>query len=116
MANYSMGIRERLLLFQSGLLPKDGSFTTLKALRKLKETLAIDTEEQANVEFKTEDGMHKWNPDKEVAIDVEIIDPIDKGVKDELKRLNKEEILPESLFDLYLFFFPEEGDDESDAA
>jgi hypothetical protein len=103
-----MGIRERLLLFQSGLLPKEGDFTTLKALRVLKEELSIDQEEQTNVEFKTENGMHLWNPDKEVEIDIEIIDDIDKAIRDELTKLNKDKKLPEGLFDLYLFFFPEE--------
>ena len=114
MAKYTLGVKERLLLFQSGLIPKEGSFTTLKALRVLKETLAIDVEEQANIEFKTENGMHLWNPEKEVSIEVDIIDPIDKEIKENLKKLNEDEKLPEALFDVYLIFFPEEGDNAAD--
>ena len=54
-----LSVLERLLLLQ--LLPAEGSLTTLKIVRELREELSFDAEEHARLNFVQDDGRITWN-------------------------------------------------------
>ena len=97
---------ERLLLLN--ILPKEGDYTTLKIVRKLREGLSWTEAEYAERKFTTAaEGGVTWtlgNPDAveipmgEKAVDIVVV---------ALKKLNDEKKLSEQTFSLYEKFVEE---------
>jgi hypothetical protein len=97
---------ERLLLLN--ILPKEGDFTTLKIVRKLREALSWTEAEYAERKFTTkEDGSTTWtlgNPD---AVEIPIGEKATDIIVEVLKKLNSEKKLNEQQFSLYEKFVEE---------
>lgn len=90
---------ERLVLLNA--LPKEGNFTTLKLIRKLREELSFSEEEHKALNFVQDGDRVKWNLQSGVVKDFEFGDVILKTVEDLLKKLDKENKLTDESFSLY---------------
>lgn len=92
-------VMERLVLLN--ILPKEGDFTTIKLLRKLRENLSFDEEEHKKLMFVQDGDQVRWNmealTDKHIAIGEKAGDII----QDALKKLNDEKKLTNEHFSLY---------------
>jgi hypothetical protein len=97
---------ERLLLLS--ILPKEGDFTTLKIVRKLREGLSWTEAEYAERKFTTSpEGNTSWtlgNPD---AVEIPIGEKATDIIVEALKKLNDEKKLTEQLYSLYEKFVEE---------
>jgi hypothetical protein len=97
---------ERLLLLN--ILPKEGDFTTLKIVRKLREALSWTEAEYAERNFTTNaEGGVTWtlgNPD---AVEIPIGEKATDIIVGALKKLNDEKKLNEQNFSLYEKFVEE---------
>ena len=88
-------ILERLLL--GGILPNQGSLTTLKLIRILREDLSFSVDEHQKYELREEDGKIKWNPEFiNETKDIEINDVTKSIIKKQLRQMDKEETLTEN--------------------
>jgi hypothetical protein len=101
-----LNTKERLILIAT--LPKEGDYTTLKIVRKLREDLSFTEEEHKALKFVDDpNGMIHWEPsgDKPVAID------IGEKAKDiittALRKLDSEKRLTEDHIELYEKFIKE---------
>jgi len=94
-------VLERLVLLN--ILPKEGDFTTIKLMRKLRESLSFDEDELGKIKFVQEGDQTRWN-EKEASA---ILKPIQIGEKmldiihDALKKLNSEKKLTNEHLSLY---------------
>ena len=97
---------ERLLLLN--ILPKEGDYTTLKIVRKLREALSFTEEEHAVRNFKTsEDGNTTWTLGTPDAVEISIGEKATDMIVAELKKLDDEKKLSEQTFSLYEKFVEE---------
>ena len=96
------------------ILPKEGNFTTLKTVRKLRESLSLreDEVEKWRVQI-TEEGRMSWrvvddggNPVSQEA-EVEITESGKDIVKAVLRRLDERDALKDDYFTLYEKFIGE---------
>lgn len=92
---------ERLALLP--ILPIEGSFITLKLLRKLKEELSFSEREHEILGLKTEDGVAKWRVDvqEDGVKRIKIGEVMKNVVKDALQKLDGQEKLREVHMSLY---------------
>ncbi len=99
---------ERLCLLS--ILPKEGSFITLKILRNLQNSLSFDEEEIKAVNFREDPirGTATLNTSVNIDKDVEIGERAMDLIVDGLKRLDKEGKLTIQLYDLYERFVGKE--------
>jgi len=108
-AHMKLTVEERLILL--GTLPREGDFTTLKIVRKLRESLSFTEEEHKALGFVQEENEDpqknrvKWN---QAGVDAAVlyaeIDVSPKSVAlvaAALEKLNKEKKLTEQHFSLY---------------
>ena len=92
-------INERIVLFE--LLPKEGSFSTLKILREAREALELTPKERKDWEVQiTPQGAIQWNPKKAKAVEVNMKDVQDIA-KAALEKLDKDEKLADQHVTLY---------------
>ena len=98
-----LNVLERLLALD--LLPKEGSYTNLKLMRKAKENLSFTEKENKALNFRQEGVQLLWAdnvvPDKEIEIGEIVTQIIVKA----LKKLNDEEKLKiehESLYEKFM--------------
>jgi len=96
---------DRLILLN--ILPKEGDFTTLKIIRKLREDLSFSEEEHAALEFRQENGQVQWKQAGDIPKEVPIGEKATDVIVGVLKALNdakppklKEEHL--SLYELFV--------------
>ena len=96
-----LSVLERLVLLS--FLPKEGDFTTIKLLRKLRENLSFDEEEHKKLVFVQEGDQVRWNEDVSAGMTKQI--PIGEKqaniIQDALKKLNAEKKLTNDYFSLY---------------
>ena len=92
-------VKERLILMQ--LLPKEGNFTTLKLMRKLKEELSFDEEEHKILQFKSTSNQLSWDFEQSVMKDVQIGEVMMEKITTDLKKMDKESKLTEDHFSLF---------------
>lgn len=91
---------ERLVLLN--VLPAQGDFTTLKLLRKLRETLSFSEAEHKALQFKkSEDGRIQWLAEGDVEKDITIGEKVNDIIVEVLKKLDKEKKLTEEHYSLY---------------
>jgi len=90
---------ERLVLLN--ILPKEGDFTTIKLLRKLRENLSFDEEEHEKLQFQQDGDQVRWNmtavQSKHIAIGEKMTDIVQSA----LEKLNSEKKLMDEHFSLY---------------
>jgi len=103
-----LSVLERLVLL--GILPKEGDFTTLKLVRKLRENLSFDEGEHEKLKFVQDGDQVRWNETalepKHVAIGEKMRDVIIGA----LKKLDDEKKLREEHFSLYEKFVENKQD------
>lgn len=92
-------VKERLTL--QTLLPKETNFVTLKLVRKLREDLSFDDEENQKLQFKVNGERLTWNFNEEVIKNVDIGETLTIMVSKELKKLDEQNKLTEDLLSLY---------------
>lgn len=110
----------RLILLN--VLPKEGDFTTLKIVRKLREDLSFSEEEHKELQFKRpgesykdNDGIEKivppgqmvWNRAADVPKDITIGEKAADVIVSVLKKLDKDKKLQDQHFDVYSKFVAE---------
>lgn len=94
-----LAVFERLILLN--ILPKEGDFTTLKIMRKLKEDLSFSEEEHKNLGIKIEDGMVRWKSEADSLKEVNIGEKAHDIISEILKELNNKKKLTEEHMSLY---------------
>jgi hypothetical protein len=105
MITYQLTVRERLVLIAS--LPKEGDFTTLKLVRKVRETLSFSEEEHKALEFKSLDnGILIWNQKNEPVLDFDCGEKVQEIIENALRKLDKEHHLTEDHLSLFEKFLP----------
>jgi hypothetical protein len=93
-------VLERLILLS--VLPKEGDFTTLKIVRKLREDLSFTEEEHAKLNFQTqENGGVAWKMEGDIPREIKIGEKASDIIVEVLKKLNTEKKLTENHFSLY---------------
>lgn len=90
---------ERLILLN--ILPKEGDFTTLKIVRKLREALSFSEAEHKALQFKQEGEKVLWKTEADVEKDITIGEKATDIIVEVLKKLNSEKKLTEQHFSLY---------------
>jgi hypothetical protein len=98
--------KERLVLL--AILPKEGDFTTLKIVRKLREDLSFTEDEHAVLKFDyQENGSVKWNLEGDKFKEIEIGEKATDLIVEALKKLNTDRKLTDDHFQLYGKFIGE---------
>jgi len=101
-----LSVTERLVLLNT--LPKEGDFTTLKIVRKLREDLSFTEDEHALLQFKTPDsGGMAWNREGDTPKEIPIGEKATDIIAGALKQLNAEKKLGEHHYSLYEKFVGE---------
>jgi len=109
-----LGVFERLILLN--VLPKEGDFTTLKIVRKLREDLSFTEEEHKVLQFKQAGevymdaagqekevplGTVHWKAEGDVPRDIPIGEKATDVIVGTLKKLDKDKKLTDQHFSLY---------------
>jgi hypothetical protein len=94
-----LGTFERLVLLN--ILPSEGDFTTLKIVRKLRESLSFSEAEHKALQFKQEGEQIKWLTTGETEKEVIIGEKATDIIVETLKRLDKEKKLKNEHYGLY---------------
>jgi len=92
-------ISERLVLLS--ILPVEGDFTTLKIVRKLRESLSFNEEEHKLYKFKQEEGKVFWDNDAGDSKDIDIGEKAQDIIVNALEKLNQDKKLRDEHFSLY---------------
>lgn len=90
---------ERIILLN--VLPREGDFTTLKIIRKLREDLSFSEEEHKALQFKQEDGKVLWVAEADIAKPVEIGEKAKEIIRNRFKELSEQKKLKEEHLPLY---------------
>ena len=97
-----LSVFDRLILLN--ILPREGDFTTLKIVRKLREDLSFSEDEHKALQFKQEGGQVQWQQAGDVPKDVPIGEKASDIIVEVLKKLDKEKKLQDTHYDLYELF------------
>lgn len=94
-------VLERLVLLN--VLPKEGNFTTIKLLRKLRENLSFDEAENKALNFVQDGDQVTWDVDEAAKITrhIQIGEKMTDLIHDALKKLNDEKKLTDQHLSLY---------------
>jgi len=103
-----LDVLERLILLQ--VLPKEGNYSNLKALRVVREALAFSEAENKALAFREEQGMLRWNPLGAPPKEIFFGEIIEGLIVKALKELDKAEKLTQDHFSLYEKFVSEEDE------
>lgn len=102
-------VLERLILLQT--LPGQGDFTTLKIIRKLRESLSFSEEEHKELQFKQEGGQVRWNQPQVQEKNVHIGEKANDIIVQALKKLDEQKRLTEDHYSLYVKFVKTQKED-----
>jgi hypothetical protein len=103
-----LSVLERLVLLS--ILPKEGDFTTLKLVRKLRESLSFDEGEHEKLKFVQDGDQVRWNETAVPPRHMPIGEKMSDLIQDALKKLNDEKKLREDHFSLYEKFVENKRD------
>ena len=92
-------VLERLVLLN--VLPKEGDFTTLKLVRKLREDLSFDEDEHKKLVFVQDGDQVRGNESVNVTKRVMIGEKQADIIQETLKKLNDEKKLTDNHYSLY---------------
>jgi hypothetical protein len=95
-------VYDRLILLN--ILPKEGDFTTLKIVRKLREDLSFSESEHAALQFKQDGGNVQWKQGGDIPKDIPIGEKASDIIAEVLKKLDKEKKLQDQHYTLYELF------------
>lgn len=100
-----LNVFDRLILLN--ILPKEGDFTTLKIVRKMREDLSFTEDEHKALQFTQEDGNIKWDKAGDVPRQINFGEKATDLIVSTLKKLNTDKKLSEQHFNLYEKFVGE---------
>jgi len=101
-----LNTKERLILIAT--LPKEGDYTTLKIVRKLREDLSFTEEEHKSLQFVSNpDGLLNWQLSGDRSVEIEIGAKAKEIIKAALMKLDAEKRLTEDHLGLYEKFIEE---------
>ena len=100
-----LNVLERIMLLD--VLPKEGSFVTLKIVRDLRSDLSFSEEEHKKFKFVESQGRVNWNPAAEQFKEVHIGEKATDIIVEALKKLDKEKKLTEGHLTLFEKFCKE---------
>lgn len=94
-------VAERLLILQ--LIPKEGTYLTLKVLRQLQDVVALSEEDIKTFEVHLDEDKKQivWNSKGAEDTEIEIGENGASIVADELKKIDKEGKLTQQTYSLY---------------
>ena len=97
-------VPDRLTLLN--ILPKEGDFTTIKLMRKLRESLSFDEDELKIIQFVQNGDQVQWNAEGAASIlkRCQIGEKMTDMIHDVLKKLSDEKKLTDQHFSLYEMF------------
>lgn len=99
---YEMGVRDRLALLS--VLPVEGTLTTIRIVRELREALSFGEAEHRDLQMVEEGGQIRWEPQAERKRGIEIGGKGQEIVRAALRKLDEEGKLREehvALCDLF---------------
>ncbi len=103
---------DRLVLLN--ILPREGSVTTVKIVRELREELSFSEEEHAALKFvKLDDGGMQWVAEAETEKGVSIGPRAHALIAETLERLDKEKKVTEEYLGVWDKFMDEEREEVS---
>ena len=94
-----LNVIERLVLLN--ILPREGSFLTLKLVRKIREDLSFDELENKVFKFVQDGEVVRWDESVVQTKDIEIGEKMTDLIVDVLKELDKKKGLKEEHLTLY---------------
>jgi hypothetical protein len=95
-----LSVFDRLILLN--ILPKEGDFTTLKIMRKMKEDLSFSEEEHKALSFKTGDnGAVSWKTEGDTNKEINFGEKATDLIVETLKKLDKDKKLKEEHYSLF---------------
>ena len=97
-----LGVFDRLILLN--ILPKEGDFTSLKIVRKLREDLSFTEAEHKALQFDQNEGNIKWQSEADIPKDITIGEKATDIIVDVLKKLDKDKRLSEQHLSVYSKF------------
>ena len=100
-------VLERLLVL--GVMPQEGSYVTLKVIRRGQEELSFTDEEIKKYKFQQEGDQTKWNDKVEQETDVKLGSKVKTLIAEELEKLDKDKKLTQQHYSLYEKFVKEDG-------
>ncbi len=100
-----LSVFERLILLN--VLPREGDFTTLKIVRKLREDLSFTEEEHKVLQFQQDGTQMQWKREGDIPKDISIGEKATDVIVGVLKKLNADKKLTEQHFSLYEKFVGE---------
>ena len=90
------------------ILPKEGDFTTLKIVRKMREDLSFSEEEHKALDFKqVDEGRIQWKQDADKPKEISIGEKATDIIVEVLKKLNDDKKLQDQHYSLYEKFIGE---------
>jgi len=93
-------LKERLSLPR--LFPQKGSLLVQMAIRDINEKIRIGVKETKTVELKPDRGNLVWNPKKAKDKEIDFTDLEINFLKDQVKRVDKEEAITPDILDICL--------------
>ncbi|MDD5510903.1 MAG: hypothetical protein PHI12_08835 [Dehalococcoidales bacterium] len=94
-----LGVFDRLILLN--ILPKEGDFTTLKIIRKLREDLSFTEDEHKALNFVQEEGNIKWQTEADIPKEILIGEKATDIIVEVLKKLDKDKKLTDQHVSVY---------------
>ena len=98
-----LSVADRLTLLN--VLPKEGDYTTLKIVRKLRDDLSFSEEEHKILQFQKDGEMVRWNDMEDTEIDIG--EKATDVIQQAFKELDKQGKLHMEYLDLYERFIKE---------
>lgn len=97
-----VSVKDRLTII--ALLPSSGKMTDLVEVIDLVKLIKFTEEEKAEMDYKEVNGRITWNPAKEITKEIEINFEQLRIIKEQIKKLDKEEKIDLSTLDTCLRF------------
>jgi hypothetical protein len=94
-----LNVGERLMVIS--VLPKEGSYVTIKMIRGLIEKLGLSAQEIKDFEVKEVDGNVRWNSQGAIPIQVDFVDTELEIIRKQLRRLDTDQKLHPELMVVY---------------
>lgn len=101
-----LSVLERLVLLN--VLPREGTVTTVRIVRELREALSFSEEEHERLKFRKADGGTQWDDEAERDEEISIGPRAHTLIAETLEKMNSEEKLTEDYLGAWEKFVDEE--------
>ncbi len=91
-----LNVFDRLILLN--ILPKEGDYTTLKIVRKMREDLSFTEDEHKSLDFKQDEGNIRWQSEADKPKIITFGEKATDIIGITLKKLNSDKILTHQHF------------------